>query len=248
MFTLLSKLAEIIASFGQKLMDSRRDAKDVQVARQLVRIAVILQDVIADGERLLSLGGILAEGDAGTRREAEFTELLKRQVGTLTGLQGTLNHSRELLATLDPRLFLELVPFTDAKSGLLARWAMQATRSQFSTTTLFFLPPAELQRVLEAGHALASPEGMRLDRIAYLDTVADALRTVRAGEVRDIRAPGGGIKEDEIDGARNELARAHKLCQQLVAATEQAVGAAAMSGLRRQILSELQQTTNSGRD
>jgi hypothetical protein len=248
MFDLLSKIAEIIASLGQKFIDRRRDAKDVQVARQLLRIAVMLQDVIADGERLLALSQILAHENAGVVNETEFTALLTRQVNALAGLQDTLNDSRELLATLDPGLFLELVPFIDSKSGLLTRWAMQATRSQFSTTTLFFLPPAQLQRVLEAGHAVASPEGMKLDRIAYLDTVASALRAVRATEVRDIRIPGSGFKEDEIGVARTELARAHKLCQQLVSATEEAVGAEVMRGLRRQILSESQQTTSSSGD
>lgn len=246
MFDLLSKIAEIIASLGQKFIDRRRDAKDVQVARQFLRIAVLLQDLIADGDRLLALGEALAAGNGGAAAEGEFTALLTRQVDAVGKLQDTLDHSRELLATLDPGLFLELVPFTDAKSGLLTRWTMQAARSQFSTTTLFFLPPAQLQRILEAGQAVAGPEGMQLDRIAYLDTVADALRMTRTTEVRDLRAAGSRIEAADLSAARAELGRASKLCQQLVSATEQAVGTEVMSGLRRQILSELQQAPGPG--
>ncbi len=152
-----------------------------------------------------------------------------------------LEKSRGILATIDAELYVDLVPFLDRKSGLVNRWSRQATRSRFSTTTLFFLPEAKLREAVEAGRDSAGTEGMELERTGYLLALSDGLREARSNEIRDIRTNSPGVNypgvTGEIDAARTELARTRKQCSQLVKATSEAVGPEAMASLRRQLLS-----------
>ena len=54
MFALLSKLAEILAQFGNNLLASRRTAKDAEVAAAISNCAVALQGICVRGERILT--------------------------------------------------------------------------------------------------------------------------------------------------------------------------------------------------
>jgi hypothetical protein len=138
-------------------------------------------------------------------------------------------------------MYLDLVPFIDRKSGLLTRWGQQATRGQFSTTTLFFLQSSDLQRVIDAGRSATSPDGMVIDRTEYLVEVINAIKRVRSHEVRDIRGHQQKIElaiSAQIAGARSDLANARTACIKLVAATEEAIGAEAIASLRRRILKD----------
>jgi hypothetical protein len=146
-----------------------------------------------------------------------------------------------MLATIDAGLYLDLAPFLDVKSGLLTRWEQQRRSSTFSTTTLFFLPSASVDRLAEAGQADATISGLAADRAGFVMTMADTVRSTRSAEVRDIRKVGTEQTERlgaEIDGARSELMRARELCKQMLTSIEGAVGPDAMANLRRSLMRE----------
>jgi hypothetical protein len=239
-FGLLSTLVDILSTYGLRFLDRRRSSRDTEVAGLLLRIVLMFQELAARGERVLTIAERFAAGAVSADDEAEFENLLSRQVEFLGELRAVLENSRALLATIDVELYFDLVPFLDEKSGLLIRWSKQAMRSRFSTTTLFFLPESDLQRIIEIGRAHTGRKGMELERTGYLLAVADSLREARSNEVRDIRHTAStnySGMAGEVATARAELARTRTLCRQLVDATTQAVGSDAMASLRRQLVS-----------
>jgi hypothetical protein len=241
MFGLVSKLIDILSPYMLRFLDGRRGSADAAVAARLFELVLILQELVARGERILVLAEGLLAGAAQADDGAEFEDLLASQLQGLEELQAVLEESRELLATIDVNMYLDLVPFIDRKSGLLTRWGQQATRGQFSTTTLFFLQSSDLRRVIDAGRSATSPDGMVIDRTEYLVEVINAIKRVRSHEVRDIRGHQQKIElaiSAQIAGARSDLANARTACIKLVAATEEAIGAEAIASLRRRILKD----------
>jgi hypothetical protein len=240
MFNLLSTLANILSTYGQRFLDRRRGSQDAEVAGLLFGVVLMLQELAARGERILTIAERFVAGTAVAGDEAEFEDLLFRQVEHLGELRVMLEESRGLLATVDAELYFDLVPFLDEKSGLVSRWSKVATRSRFSTTTLFFLSEAELQKVVEVSREVTGSGGMELGRTGYLLAVADGLREARSTEIRDIRSNAARTNYSgvagEIGTARTELARTRTLCGQLVKATSEAVGPDAMASLRRRLL------------
>lgn len=230
MFALLSNLASIVSAYGLRFLDRRRGSKDTQVAAFILQIVLTLQELTTRGERVLTIAEQLND------KTAEFDHLLTSQLQSLAELRTTLAQSQGLLATIDVDLYFDLVPFIDEKSGLLTRWSKQATRSRYSTTTLFFLPDADLKQVIDAGRAHAGPGGMDLERTSYLLAVNNGLRQARATEIRDIRTTTAPSLNAEIAAARAELTRTKNLCRQLIDATSQAVGPDAMASLRRRLV------------
>lgn len=238
MFGLISKLAEILSSYWGRFLDGKRLDQDADVASHLVRLIEALQDLCVRGQQLLALAERLLDGGS-PETSAEFGELLGAQAQAVDGLQSVLEVSKRLLATVDARFYLDLAPLVDAKSGLLARWARQASLGRFSTTTLFFLPADDLTCLLEAGQACASPDGLAAERTTWVVAVADSIRDIRSREVRDIRVATVGAEEQvrvDIASARSDLKRAEEYCSTLLAATETAVGPEAMARLRRKLL------------
>lgn len=239
MFGLMSKLADIFSAYLLRFLDGRRGSADAVVAARLFEIVLRLQDLVVRGERILILTEGLLTGAEQADDVAGLDGLLAGQLRSLEELQVALEGERELLATIDINMYLDLVPFIDRKSGLLTRWGQQATRGRFSTTTLFFLPGGDLQRVLAAGRAVASPAGMELDRTGYLVEVVNAMKRVRSSEIRDVRNRPHNIERAiaaQIAEARSDLANARTICAGLAAATEEAIGAEAMATLRRRVL------------
>lgn len=239
MFGLISKLAEILSSYWGRFLDGRRLDQDADVASHLVRLVVALQGLCVRGEQLLVLAERLLDGDGSSQASAEFGGLLGEQARAVDGLRSVLDESKGLLATIDARFYLDLAPLVDAKSGLLARWSRQASLGRFSTTTLFFLPADDLERLIEAGRAGASPDGLEVERARYVVALADSIRDVRSREVRDIRLASTDAQEQvraDIRSARADLDRAKDCCSTLLGATETAVGPEAMARLRRKLL------------
>ncbi|MHC5256480.1 hypothetical protein ACYSUO_01230 [Streptomyces sp. UC4497] len=240
MFGLLSKLAELLAQFGAGLVTLRRTAQDTDVAAALLRCAVELQDLCVRGDRLLALADDLLDGADGPGTAQEFVRLVNVQAEAVGALRGTLVECQVLMATVDAEVYVQLAPLLDAKSGLLARWQHQATMSALSTTTLFFLPRAALDEALAVGSAHATPDGLADDRTDYLLAVGEGMRAARAREVRDLSRAAAtrhaAAVRDELADARDELARAGALCQQLVDSVQEAVGPEAMARLRRQLV------------
>lgn len=252
MFGLLAKLAEILSSYGLRLVDGRRGSRDAEVAERVLDVMLMLQDLVVRGERLLTIAERLIAGTAEDDQAAEFRDLLARQVDGMDEVRATLTKSQELLATIDGGLYLDLVPFLDQKSGLLTRWRKQAARSKYSTTTLFFLAEGDLRQAVEAGRAHAGPHGMDIDRTDYLLAVSAGLRRAHDREVRDIRVVGAGDDADDahdvrdvrdvrdvqadIDAARQALGRARTLCVDLSKAMEQTFGPETMAAVRRRLL------------
>ncbi|MGK8490049.1 hypothetical protein [Nocardia asiatica] len=234
MFSLLTKLAEILSSYGVRFLDGRRGARDSDVAGQILSVILLLQELIVHGEEILAAVTRLLAGRADTGAGTVLAELLQNQIERLEALRSTLTDMRPLLATVDAELYLDLVPFLDDKSGLLSQWQRQAVRSRYSTTTYFFLHEEDLQRAIEVGRTLTGPDGMELDREPYLLAVADGLRRARALEVRDIRSE-SQARTDEIATARAQLARARTLCAELAQRMESVLGAEAIAGLRRSL-------------
>jgi hypothetical protein len=238
MFGLISKLAEILSSYWGRFLDGKRLDQDADVAGHLVRLVVALQGLCVRGGQLLILAERLLD-DGPSQASAEFSGLLGEQAGAVDGLRSALDESKGLLATIDARFYLDIAPLIDKKSGLLARWGRQATLGQFSTTTLFFLPAGDLTRLIEAGRAAASPDGLDVERSAYVAALADSIRAVRSREVRDIRLASAGAQQQvraDITSARADLDRAQDYCSTLLGATETAVGPEAMARLRRKLL------------
>lgn len=238
-FTLVEKLAEIFANCGARLLNHGRTVRDSDVARRLLGIVLLLQDLCLGGDRVLALARQFSDGVGDEATEAEFGQVLAEQVETVGKLRKAIDDSRMLLNSVDAGLYLELAPFLDVKSGLLTRWEQQRRTSTFSTTTLFFLPPEAVDRVTGVGQEGDTLAGLSSDRADYVMTLAETLRETRSGEVRDIRRVNPEQAErlrSEIDGARAELARARELCAQVATLVEQTVGADAMANLRRSLL------------
>jgi hypothetical protein len=241
MFGLIGKLVEVLSSYIQCFLDARRGSKDAAVAAKVFEIVLRLQEMVARGERILYLAATLLGGEGQAEDGGELELLLTTQLQDLEELQAALEQSRELLATIDVNMYLDLIPFIDRKSGLLTRWSQQATRGKFSTTTIFFLPNDDLQHVIEAARPALSPAGMGLDRTQYLVEVIDAVKRVRSYEVRDIRGHQQQIDSaisNQIADAGSDLANARQTCAKLMSATEEAVGAEAMASLRRNVLKD----------
>ncbi|KUM73436.1 hypothetical protein [Streptomyces curacoi] len=239
MFGLISTLAEILSSHWGRLLDGRQLGRDAAVARHLMRVVVALQDLCLRGEQLLVLAAKLLDGEGTPETSAEFAGTLDQQAREVAGLRSLLDESKGLMATIDAQLYLDLAPLVDQKSGLLTRWGRQAALSEFSTTTLFFLPAGDLARLIETGRASAGPDGLDVQRTTYVVAVADSIRNTRSREVRDIRLAAQGVQDRvraEIASARADLARAKEYCSTLRGATETAVGPEAMARLRRTLL------------
>ncbi|MER7893069.1 hypothetical protein ABTX15_24935 [Micromonospora sp. NPDC094482] len=239
MFTLVEKLAEIFANYGARLLDRRRTGRDSDVARHLLGIVLLLQDLCLRGDRVLALAAQFGDGVADAATEAEFGQVMAEQVESVGKLRQAIGDSRMLLNTVDAGLYLELAPFLDVKSGLLTRWEQQRRTSTFSTTTLFFLPSAAVDRVASAGKEGDTLAVLSSDRADYVMILAETLRETRTGEVRDIRRVDPEQAQrlrSDIDGARAELACARELCAQVASSVEQTVGADAMANLRRSLL------------
>ena len=233
MFELVAKLAEILSSHWVRFLDGRRSGRDAEVAAHVVGVVLALQDLCVRGERLLVLAEELAGDAPGPRTSAEFEGVLADQVREVGALRLKLSDAKPLLATVDPLFYPELAPVVDRKSGLLTRWARQASLSAFSTTTLFFLPSREVASLVDQAGA-----GAELDRGPYAQAVAEGVRAVRARELRDLRtaAAKGAAIHAEIAAARAGLARTKDFCATLLRATEAAVGREAMTRLRRGLL------------
>ncbi|MEV4091265.1 hypothetical protein [Streptosporangium saharense] len=237
MFELLTKLVEILSSYGGRWLDGRHGTRDAKVAGSVLSVVLVLQEVIVRGARLLAVADDLL---AGTGDDTAFAELLDAQVASLAEVRSELEAARGVLATLDVELYLDLVPFLDEKSGLLAQWGKQATRGRYATTTLFFLSEADLAHALEVSRSSSTASGMDLARTDFLLAVSDGLRKSRAVEVRDIRRPGGRDVQDvraQIDRAAAELDRARALCRDLAERIEQGLGSEAVTELRRDLVS-----------
>jgi hypothetical protein len=240
-FGLISKIIDVLSSYTLRFLDGRRGSEDTAVAAKLFEFVLRLQGIVVLGERILALAEGLLVGTGQAEDGAELERLLTSQLQGLDELRVALEASRELLATIDVNMYLDLVPFIDRKSGLLTRWGQQAGRGQFSTTTLFFLPHHDLQNVIEAGRSAVTPDGMGLDRTEYLVMVVNAMKRARSHEVRDIRGNQQQIDPAisvQISDARSDLAKARLACAKLVSATEEAVGAEAMASLRRKVAKE----------
>jgi hypothetical protein len=128
-FTLVEKLAEIIHRHGVRLLDHRRTVRDSDVARRLLGMVLLLQDLCLRGERVLVLARQFGDDTADAATEAELGRVLAEQVVTIRELREALANSRALLNTIDAGLYLELTPFLDIKSGLLTRWEQQRQTS-----------------------------------------------------------------------------------------------------------------------
>ena len=239
MFGLLSTLAEMLASYGQRLFDGRRARRDIEVAAELVDVVVALQDLAVRGERLLALADSFVAGAADPGAVRTFGELLDAQLAALARLGERLRGSAALLATVDPAFGMDLAILLDGKSGLLTRWQQQMGQSRFSTTTLFFLPADAVREVFDVGRTQIDATGLDTERTEYVAALSDAVWAARSAEVRDLRAvPPERTAQvrARIDAARAEVGRIRELCVGLLATTEQAVGAQAVAGLRRRQL------------
>ncbi|MEV4537182.1 hypothetical protein AB0J82_25725 [Asanoa sp. NPDC049518] len=220
MFTLVEKLADILANYGMRFLDHRRTVRDSEVARRLLDVVMLLQDLCLRGDQVLAHARQFADGVADRTIDEELGRLLDEQVTTMADLRAAIVASRALLTSVDAELYLTLSPFLDEKSGLLTRWSQQRKVSTYSTTTLFFLSPA----------AIEAADDVR--------TLALVLRETRSVEVRDIREIDAGQAErlrHDVEVAAAALARARELCARMVSSVEQAVGADAMAALRRSL-------------
>jgi hypothetical protein len=104
---------------------------------------------------------------------------------------------------------------------------------------LFFLPGDGLIRLIDAGRASASPDGLNVERGTYVIAAADNIRDIRTREVRDIRLATADAKERvraDVTSARADLEHAKDHCSTLLGATETAIGSDAMARLRRELL------------
>ena len=237
MYELLSKLAEILSTYGFRFLDGKKTSRDARVAAHLVGVVAQLQDMCGRGARILALTDEFVEGKASADSVREFDQLLGVQVEKIDELRAALEDSRELLVTIDVEFYLELVPFLDQKSGLLTRWMQQVARSRYSTTTLFFLQSQQLRQILDEGRAAATPAGLSGSRTPFLAAVGDQLSDARACEVRDIRrTPEHSEVQAEVENARARLADTRELCSRLHTSIEQAVGADAVADARWKLL------------
>lgn len=235
----MSKLAEILSSYVEKFLDSRRVDQDAEVLRHVVQVIVALQDLSVTGEALLTLTEQLLDNPESPDTATAFVTTLTKQSDNLVELQDILEASQSLLATVDAGFYPDLALLVDRKSGLLTRWRRQAELFEFSTTTLFFLPARELARLVEAGRAVAGPDGLPVQRDEYVIAVADSIRGVRAREVVDIRRAADAAEDrirSEIATARADVIRAKDSCAALHSAAASALGPDALARLRRKLV------------
>ncbi|MDI1461654.1 hypothetical protein QEZ54_11780 [Catellatospora sp. KI3] len=239
MFGLAASILEILYNATTRLLDKREVSRDGGVARALLELVLLLQEISVRGNRILGLARRFADRTADDATAGQFDQALQEQVATLTELRTAVAGARPLLATVDPAVYLQLAPFLDAKSGLLTRWEQQRRTSGFSTTTLFFLDHEAIDRVAATGREGATVDGLAADRADLVMAIADTIRQARTTEVRDIRRLDEAQSVRllaEIGGAQTDLDRAGELCVQLLASIEAAVGSTGMASLRRDLL------------
>jgi hypothetical protein len=243
MYTLLSKLAEILSEYFSRFLDRKKTGDDTEVASELVQLLVFLQELCVQGEALLLLAEDILRGQVSPAKAAEFEKLLTRQRTSITELQETITDNRTLLATIDAQFYAELAPFLDRKSGMLTRWLQQASQSPYSTTTLFFLSNSRLNEVLSVArsHYLGAHQHSAA-RTEYLLAAADAVREARAHEVRDLRyvsVQKQPFVEAGLSEAHAQLSRIKEFISELFDAVQASIGAEALAQLRRQLMSEV---------
>lgn len=237
MFDLFARLAEILVGLSRGLIASGRVHTDADVADVVVRCATSVQDIYVRGVSVLDHAERLATGD--TAAADGFARLMREQVEAITSLSEQLRAHRTLLVTIDPSLYVELVPFLDEKSGLLSAWAKQVAAGEFSTTAVFFLSGAELDRVLSVASQAVDASGFVGSRTDYLVAVRDGLRPERAIEVRDLRRVDGDLANDvlgRIAARRRDLGTLRTLSESLVDAMREALGDDAVATFRRRAL------------
>lgn len=235
---LLSAVVQLVGSCLTRLLDRRVVSKDAKVAAELMAVVVALQELCLTGNRILALAGTIVSGTARPDDLTEFAAALRRQSTLVDQLRSRIETARPLLATVEVEFALSVAPFLDAKSGLLARWQQQAAVSQFSTTTLLFLPAESVTRALTASRSDAASATLDLDRTDFVLVVADEVRDVRRREVRDIRTATDAERDPvlrEIEQARAGLETASALCARLLTTTRETVGPEAFAQLRRDL-------------
>ncbi|MDZ5447423.1 hypothetical protein U2F26_32750 [Micromonospora sp. 4G57] len=233
---LLSTVVQIVNSYVARLLDRRLVSQDAKVAAEVLAVVVTLQELCITGDRILALAGSMVSGTARADDLTEFAALVRRQSTLVDELRSRVKSSRALLATVEVEFAFAVAPFLDGKSGLLTLWQQQAALSEYSTSTLFFLPAASVTRAVAASRPAPSAVSLDLDRTDFVLVVADEVRSVRRQEVRDIRNPADDERDRlqrDITDARAALDTARALCNQLVTATQQTVGAEAIAQLRR---------------
>ncbi|MDG4778761.1 hypothetical protein O7614_03765 [Micromonospora sp. WMMD961] len=234
---LLSTMVQIISSYVTRLLDRRAVSQDAKVGGELLELALTLQELCVNGERLLVLADTLISTDEPRADDqSEFAALVHRQSALINQLKSGIEDSRALLATVDVDFAFAMAPFLDGKSGLLTRWQQQAALSQFSTTTLFFLPAEAVTRLVAGSPAAATATALDRNRTDFVLVVADEVRNARRREVPDIRAVEDDERETllrEVGHARSEIETARVLCGRLLTATQEAIGADATAHLRR---------------
>ncbi|GAA4569368.1 hypothetical protein GCM10023176_25790 [Micromonospora coerulea] len=233
---LLSTVVGIVSSYVARLLDRRVVSQDAKVAAELMAVVLTLQELCLTGDRILALAGSMVSGTARADDLTEFAALLRRQSALVDQLRSRVESSRALLATVEVEFAFAVAPFLDGKSGLLTRWQQQAALSQFSTSTLFFLPGESVTRAVAASRPGPSGAALDLDRTDFVLVVADEVRSVRRQEVRDIRNAADDERDRllrDITDARAALDNARALCTRLVTATQQTVGTEAIAQLRR---------------
>ncbi|WFE50608.1 hypothetical protein [Micromonospora sp. WMMD1155] len=234
---LLSTVVQIISSYVTRVLDRRAVSQDAKVGADLLGVVLTLQELCLNGERLLTLADtLISGGEPRADDQSEFAALLHRQSTLINQLRRSIDGSRALLATVDVDFAFAMAPFLDGKSGLLTRWQQQAALSQFSTTTLFFLPAEAVTRVVADSPAAFTATTLDRNRTDFVLVVANEVRNARRREAPDIRAVADDERETllrEVAHARSEIENARVLCGQLLTATQQAIGADATAQLRR---------------
>lgn len=237
MFDLFARLAELLVGLSRGLLASGRIHTDARVADIVVQCATGIQDIYVRGVRVLDHAERLATGDL--TAADEFARLMREQVETITSLSEQLRANRTLLITIDQSIYVELVPFLDEKSGLLAAWAKQVAAGEFSTTAVFFLSQAELDNVLSVAATAVDASGFAGNRTEYLVAMRDSLRAERATEVRDLRRVSDGLADDilkRIAARRRKLEMLRRLSESLVDSMREVLSDEAMATFRRQAL------------
>ncbi|MGA4731070.1 hypothetical protein ACWEOS_03430 [Micromonospora taraxaci] len=234
---LLSTVVQVISSYVTRLLDRRAVSQDAKVGADLLDVVLTVQELCLNGERLLTLADtLISSGEPRADDQSEFAALLHRQSALINQLRRSLEDSRALLATVDVDFAFAMAPFLDGKSGLLTRWQQQAALSQFSTTTLFFLPAEAVTRVVADSPAASTATTLDRNRTDFVLVVADEVRKARRSEVPDIRTIADDKREAvlrEMEHARTEIETARVLCGRLLTATQEAIGADATAHLRR---------------
>lgn len=235
MFTMLAKIAEILSALAERAFSGRRAANDAGVAEPLVGLIVELQGVIVRGRAVLRAATSIFDGTADQDDRANFRRLLALQSSALDEVRDGVVRLQPLLATFDSGLALQLLPFVDAKSGLIERWRQQAKQSSFSSTTVFFLSEPAVERIVQLGTAALDDTGVSERRAALVAVTGDEIALVRAGEARDIGNLAESAFRTEAAAAAVELDRASAACASIAASLQTHLGAEPMAALRRSL-------------